>query len=85
MLRAHVTQIEPALEARFSLTTDTASTKQFSLQIPSYPVVIEDGRKIHIYGSIVAIGRFYPFKFKGNEYLLHRPKEGTLDLYEVKN
>lgn len=46
-----------------------------------YPVAVEDD-KIRIYGEMIRVGVYLPFEYKGKNFLIRRPKEGTLELYQ---
>lgn len=46
------------------------------------PVTVEEG-KIQVYPKRLKIGQHYPISILGTEYLAHKPKEGTIDIYEV--
>ena len=53
-----------------------SKTKQFP------PVTVEEGR-LQVYPERLKIGQHYPISILGKEYLVHKPKEGVIDLYEV--
>ena len=82
-LKVITTEIQPDIAARHTFTSNTAHSQlTTSIQGFSYPIIVE-GDKIRIYGDLVSPERYYPFSYKEKDYLLYKPKEGTMEIYEV--
>jgi len=72
----------------FHLTESTQAPSQqqtvttVSLTLRS-PVEVM-GNEVDIDQSQVQVGQWVPYTIKDKKYVLHKPKEGTIEIYEVK-
>jgi hypothetical protein len=64
-------------------------TDQMDQQIVTIPLsrkraVQVSGNELDIDPSAISEGEWIQYEFKGKKYVLHKPKEGTIEIYKVK-
>lgn len=57
-------------------TQTIKKTKEFN------PVIVEDD-KIKLSSDKLEIGKYYPIEYYDEKYLIHTPKKGIIDIYEI--
>jgi len=62
----------------------TATIESLSSLTKINPIEIDKDGHIHFHPSRMILGEYYPFEFKGKEYLLKKSKENVIDIFQIK-
>jgi hypothetical protein len=82
---ATVQTIEPESVISYTLTNDTGRLKKTSVvSLTNANPIDVLGDRVRIHGDRIAIGKFYPFTYRGKRYLFCKPTKNKSEVYLVK-